>query len=552
VSTRNKPVHRASVAPVVADPEIFFAIVAPMGSNTDAAVDALHEALDDWNYQLTRIKVSNLVKKKRIFGHYDDGLSTYEHYKCGIEACNAARAKLGSNDAMVRLALIEVENQRLLLHGEGGEPSEDLNDRIIPVRRRAYVFQSLKLPEEIQTLRRVYGDLFFSISIHSPREMRLRSLAERIKESVGDPKFKRHFAQAEELLSQDEHEGGYGQNIRDAFPLADFFTASDKPEDLKRTIGRFISTIFRHPFVTPSRDELAMAHARSVAMRSADLSRQIGATITNEDGDVVAMGCNDVPRAGGGQYFEGDKDDARDYLLSYDPNDKFKKYVISEFLGRMAAAKWLKAPLNRLTPERLYEIASASDGPEAFLDDSRVDNLIEFGRIMHAEMAALMDAARRGLSLRGTTLYCTTFPCHMCTRLLIGAGIMRVVYIEPYPKSMALQLYEQQISIDPEASVIGRVTFEPFTGVSPRRYFELFSMTKNMRKDKATGKALPINRRGQPRLEIASTSYVDIETLIALEASKAINTLEKPPATRRRKKNNARLDRSRKKTRTRR
>lgn len=56
---------------------------------------------------------------------------------------------------------------------------------------------------------------------------------------------------------------------------------------------------------------------------------------------------------------------------------------------------------------------------------------------MHAEMFAITDAARRGLSVRDATLYCTTFPCHMCARHIIASGIRKVVYIEPYPKSMA-------------------------------------------------------------------------------------------------------------------
>ncbi len=88
---------------------------------------------------------------------------------------------------------------------------------------------------------------------------------------------------------------------------------------------------------------------------------------------------------------------------------------------------------------------------------------MEFGRIVHAEMSAITDAARRGLSVKDATLYCTTFPCHMCARHILAAGIMRVVYIEPYPKSMAKELYKGSLNVDddPEADKKS-VAFRPF------------------------------------------------------------------------------------------
>ena len=45
------------------------------------------------------------------------------------------------------------------------------------------------------------------------------------------------------------------------------------------------------------------------------------------------------------------------------------------------------------------------------LAGTRVASIIEFGKIVHAEMSAITDAARRGLSVKDATLYCTTFPC---------------------------------------------------------------------------------------------------------------------------------------------
>src|SRR5712671_1457604 len=103
-------------------------------------------------------------------------------------------------------------------------------------------------------------------------------------------------------------------------------------------------------------------------------------------------------------------------------------------------------------------------------------NVLEFGRVVHAEMSAITDAARRGLSVERATLYCTTFPCHICARHIISSGIKRVVYIEPYPKSMAQRLYPEAICSEGQPVNDGQVKFEPFLGVSPGRYTDLFAM----------------------------------------------------------------------------
>ena len=71
----------------------------------------------------------------------------------------------------------------------------------------------------------------------------------------------------------------------------------------------------------------------------------------------------------------------------------------------------------------------------------------EFSRPVHAEMAALIDAARRGVPVNGHSLYVTTFPCHNCAKHIVAAGIQRVVYLEPYSKSRAGNLHREDIDL---------------------------------------------------------------------------------------------------------
>jgi cytidine deaminase len=159
------------------------------------------------------------------------------------------------------------------------------------------------------------------------------------------------------------------------------------------------------------------------------------------------------------------------------------------------------------------------------LDGTRIDSLLEFGRVVHAEMNALMDAAMRGVAIRGATLYCTTFPCHNCARHLLAAGVRRVVYIEPYPKSLASKLYKPVIRIDERSddSSAG-LSFESFVGVAPRRFIPLFDLGAFKRKD-ANGFVKHWKRAdAEPRFEQLFADHETREQLFVIELQVALKT----------------------------
>lgn len=109
-------------------------------------------------------------------------------------------------------------------------------------------------------------------------------------------------------------------------------------------------------------------------------------------------------------------------------------------------------------------------------------SVIEYGRCVHAEMAAIIDAARRGVSIDGCTLYTTTFPRHECARHIVAAGIRRVVYIDPHPKSLVQELYKDSIALDAPVCDETCVVLQPFVGISPTPYLRYFNSPD--RKDK--------------------------------------------------------------------
>jgi cytidine deaminase len=83
------------------------------------------------------------------------------------------------------------------------------------------------------------------------------------------------------------------------------------------------------------------------------------------------------------------------------------------------------------------------------------------------------------------------------------------VYIEPYPKSLARELYEDMIDVDPQSARADRVAFEPFVGVAPSVYTEMFRASE--RKDREGNALTWIDGRAEPRLKRFVPSYLLIE-----------------------------------------
>ncbi|HHU68900.1 MAG TPA: cytidine deaminase, partial [Thermoanaerobacterales bacterium] len=67
----------------------------------------------------------------------------------------------------------------------------------------------------------------------------------------------------------------------------------------------------------------------------------------------------------------------------------------------------------------------------------------ELCRGTHAEQNAIIQAAVMGISIKGATLYCTTQPCSLCAKMLINAGVSRIVYEGEYPDELSLSLLKE-------------------------------------------------------------------------------------------------------------
>lgn len=64
----------------------------------------------------------------------------------------------------------------------------------------------------------------------------------------------------------------------------------------------------------------------------------------------------------------------------------------------------------------------------------------ELCRGLHAEQNAIIQAAKHGTNISGAVLFCTNTPCVICSKMIINAGIRRVVFLDGYPDRLSLEM----------------------------------------------------------------------------------------------------------------
>jgi deoxycytidylate deaminase len=271
------------------------------------------------------------------------------------------------------------------------------------------------------------------------------------------------------------------------------------------------------------------------------MGRQVGASIATKEGEVTAVGCNEVPSKLGGPYWDGDQDDHRDHKEGKDSNHENRKRIVDSIIRELKGRILDEAKLEEIIRVTLEHAQSSDSDPDLavaivlstlrqkqigtnieevrrLVSGSDLKEITEYGRAVHAEMDAILTSARLGISPSGKHLYTTTFPCHNCTRHIIASGIKKVVYIEPYPKSKARDLHSDAICFDEdEAKVTGKIPFVPFVGIGPRRYLDLFSyhLSSGEKVGRKGEDGQPVvwdtqHHKG-PRVPMENYSYVDRE-----------------------------------------
>ncbi len=451
-------------------PELVFGVTGLLGTDLGAARRMLSRSLGTVKYVPLNIALDDALSEISSLETPARDDTEYGRIESGMDRANELRRRAGTG-AGAALAVTQMLKLRKGITGSEKKPAAGC----------AYIVGAIKHPDEVRIMRDMFDRQFQLISVYAPRSMRFKAL----KDMLG--------VRAETLAHRDYHEGGVtGQSVRDTFPMANCFIAASDLADAQVHLDRHTGRLFGNPFLTPTAEESGMFHAYSSSLSSSSMSRQTGAVIIDEWGDPVSTGVNEVPKAGGGVYAEGDEKDQREFVRGHDSNQWEREEMLADLLSRLGRAGWHKEEYAGMDGKELAGMAMRSP----HLSGMKLMDVTEYGREAHAEAGALAGAARRGASVRGCTMYCTTFPCHACAKHIVIAGIRRVVFIEPYPKSHAEKLFDDSISVGDRQA--GRVHFDPYIGISPLHYVDFFAMGR--RKDASGRRMRWVAAEAVPRL----------------------------------------------------
>lgn len=443
-------------------PELFIGFVAPIGSDIAPALRGFSECFRSFGYEVQEIKVTDVFDELKEYISPIPELKhelSFERYDTHIRYGNLIREKFKDQSALALTTINKIRERRRFCENKSGSDV-------------VYLLHQFKRKEEIDLMRSVYGRLFLQVSVYSRRGARVDYLSRKFASSNNGSHSVLFRDVAERIIQIDENQvdNSYGQRVSKIFHDADFIINSDIGEDsVLSQIERFVNLLFSSNKISPTKMEYGMYAAKAAALRTLDLSRQVGAAIFRSSGEIISMGSNEVPKAHGGTYWCEDEHDDRDFRRGVDSNEKRKREILREILS-------LVLPDKKEVEKALLDKS---------IRESQLMDALEYGRIVHAEMVALTDAARLGLSVKGAHLYSTTFPCHLCAKHIIASGIQNVIFLEPYPKSLASDLHSDALKV--EGADRGQhedspcIRFDHFYGITPRRYRELFERGK--RKD---------------------------------------------------------------------
>lgn len=511
--------------------EFVFAVVGHAGSGTSVIAQQLHEVLldskiDGQPFRSEILKARDVIEEwarkkgraippgtgKKLLAN----VRTLQDY--GDEMRGEQGRGKGTEDhaAIARGLVLKIRQARA---AQMGLPTSGGTEIAPDGKPRAYILDCLRHPAEVNMLRRIYEDSFVLIGVVCEEEKRIKRISTKYSDAGREA--------ALDFMTRDaDSDIKHGQHVAAAFDLADFFidntvereitNGTANPDwDIAERLSRLVKIITHFEVVRPEISETAMHHAYGAQLQSACLSRQVGAAVVDKIGNVISTGTNEVPKAGGGVYgesFAGDVLDGR-CAMFYDPNKRYcrntreQNEIIKELINKIPE-------LNNASSERKRDL-------ELELRKTKIGALLEFSRAVHAEMDALLSAARQGVSLVGARLFVTTFPCHYCARHIVTAGIDEVQYIETYQKSKALSLHDDSIQVEysgwkPPSELGSKVLFRPFSGIAPRLYKRAFMKDRDLKDNQSGDLKIAQPHWGTP-WHLPRSSYVEIEAELARE-----------------------------------
>src|SRR5258708_5398232 len=316
----------------IAHPELFFGFVAPIGADIKSCVNEFREYLKAADYNVIELKVTDifpllaeLIKPKEPLVPKPIA----DRYRTHIAYGNQIRRYFNDDAALAAMTIARLMRDRVRKAKGSFE-------------KNAFLIHQFKRPDEISLFRSLYVRLFFQISIYSRRGARVDFLSRRFSSDASSANAKQFRSDAENIINRDEHESDepHGQRVSKIFHDAEFIINTDINEpSIAQQVHRFCDLLFGSNGISPTKIEYGMFIAKAAALRTLDLSRQVGAAIFSNTMEIISMGSNEVPKAGGGTYWADDTIDDREYRRGIDSNDKRKREILGDLLKRLGSTE---------------------------------------------------------------------------------------------------------------------------------------------------------------------------------------------------------------------
>jgi hypothetical protein len=224
------------------DPELFFAMVRAIGTDSRHVVSEITSLLADAQYQLSTIQLSDRFEQVSFLASMLKDSPENERYRTHMNAGDLLRSATQRPDAAAVLGMMEIREKR----------AQFLKSTRERKRGRAYLLKSLMHPSELETLRRVYGPQVLVVSVFAPRDIRVKRLAKKIADSWGEA-AERWSPVADELVNRDfgiPQRGDavaqavpskYVIDVQKTFQKADLFISATAPDESAEAVRRLLS-----------------------------------------------------------------------------------------------------------------------------------------------------------------------------------------------------------------------------------------------------------------------------------------------------------------------
>jgi len=420
--------------------QIVLGLTGPFGAGCTTIADYLVE-YENWRkYSLSDV-MRNIAPS--LIGDVDsEKLNNPEHRKYQQDIGNKIRAKELFSIPQALVEKIQVD--------EDGDKS---------LYGRDIVIDSIRNPSEMNYLRGIFPR-FFVMAVFAPWVARWERIKNIYGERQGD--FLRDDAQ-----DSGEAEPTFGQKVQLCVDRSDILISNerqfDEPcirEELQTNVDSYVGLMKKPGAGGPHQWELNMGQAYQASLMSTCCKRKVGAIVAREESTkegarshVIACGYNEVPpRVRSCDQRGGDAKPEYCYK-----DEKIKEALKDEYKYCPGCGKELQIPEEFILP--FICDCGARIGKD-FIPGKVLDLCIA----VHAEEAAILQASRFGSTqIEGNTLYTTTFPCRLCSKMIVHTGIEKVVFAEPYPEDEAINILAE-----------AKVPTVLFEGVKGRAYHRLF------------------------------------------------------------------------------